>query len=454
MFNLDKEIIASLYLSKAGSAFVEELVDRFGARFGGSDQERAAADFIVEHLQGLGLDSAWKEEFECLGWTRMETSLDLIAPQTRKLDCIALPFCPEGSVEANLVYLGDGDPQAYADNRDRLKGAIAMVSTATPRFYHRAMHRGEKLGRAIEAGAIGFIWMRGEPGGLPETGSARFNRPCEVPAISVSYETGQEMLRLARGGEVKLRIHSTNQIAPTRSYNVIGEIRGATRPEEIIVVGGHYDGHDINQSANDNGAGTAVVMEAARALAPHRDKIDRTIRFVAFAQEEMGLIGSEEYVKKHRGENHVFMLNTDGAGRGSKGTLALQGWSESVSFFRKMLSEMHEGHISVGDRISLYSDMYHFASLGIPSATYASAEAASAGAPRGWGHTYWDTLDKLNPRGIQMDSILLARLLLRLATMEEIPLRKKTPGEFRDKLAEMGFLEVLKYELREIPGSK
>src|SRR5690554_4025579 len=240
-----KKIVGDLYLSRNGADFVEELVEKYGSRFGGSEEERLAAEYIRTKMLENGLDKVEKEEFECNGWTRKETRLSVLDPIVREVDCIALPFCPPGEIEGNLVYLGDGDPQAYADNRDKLKGAIAMVNTATPKFYHRQMHRGEKLGRAIEAGAIGFIWMRGEPGGLPETGSARFNKPCEIPAVSVSFETGHFLLRLARNNDVSLRISSNNTLQRTNSYNVVGEIKGIEKPDEIILIGGHYDGHDI-----------------------------------------------------------------------------------------------------------------------------------------------------------------------------------------------------------------
>ncbi len=445
-------IVSQLHLSRNGANFVEELVEKFGSRFGGSEEERLAAEFIRTKMLEYGLDKAEKEEFECNGWTRKETRLSVFDPIVKEVDCIALPFCPPGEIEGKLVYLGDGDPQAYEDNREKLKGAIAMVNTATPKFYHRQMHRGEKLGRAIEAGAIGFIWMRGEPGGLPETGSARFNKPCEVPAISVSYETGHFLLRLARDKDVSLRIYSDNTIQRTNSYNVVGEIIGSEKPDEIILIGGHYDGHDINESANDNGAGTAVVMETARALANFKGELKRTIRFVAFAQEETGLIGSEEYVKNHLDENFVFMLNLDGAGRGFNGTFSLQGWSENISFFKKLLNEIYETSISVGDRISLYSDMYYFAANGFPAATYASAAPSSSGAPRGFGHTYYDSLDKLNPKAIQMDAAMVAKLLYMLSQMDDLPMKKKTPQEFRDKLEKMGYIEILKYETRKVPG--
>lgn len=449
---IDRQILGDLYLSRGGADFVEAIVDKFGARFGGSDEERAAADYIVEVLKGYGLDKAWKEEFHCMGWTRKPVKLTVTAPVERCIDAIALPFCPPGVVEAPLVYLGDGDPQTYADNADKLKGAIAMVTTANPRFFHRGMHRGEKLGRALKAGAIGFIWMRGEPGGLPETGSARFNQACEVPAISVSYESGHEMLRLGRQGQLKVRIESECVVAPTISYNVIGEITGRTKPDEVIVAGGHYDGHDISQSANDNGAGTAVVLQAARALAPHKESMDRTIRFIAFAQEEMGLIGSYAYVDAHKDENFVYMLNLDGAGRGSRGTFSLQNWSECTAFFRAMFRDIHEGHVTVGDTPSLYSDMYPFAAVGFPASSYTSSDPVSGGAPRGYGHTYWDSVDKLNPRALQLDSIFVARLLARMATIDELPLKRKTPADLGARLKQMGLDEVLQYELREVPG--
>lgn len=378
---IDREIIADLYLARTGLDFLEELVDRFGSRFGGTAQEHGAAEFIAERFRAAGADRVYLESFTCPGWTRNETRLTVTAPVERPADCIALPYCPPGEIEGPLVYLGDGDPQTYADNRDKLKGAIVMVSTATPKYYHRAMHRGEKLGRALEAGAIGFVWMRGEPGGLPETGSARFGRACEVPAISVSYETGHELLRLGKQGPVRLKIASTNENHPVTSHNVVAEFTGRKRPDEVILLGAHYDGHDISQSASDDGAGIAVVVEAARALGVHKDHLDRTVRLVGFAQEEMGLIGAEHHAASHRQGQVRFMLNLDGAGRGSNGNFSLQGWPEATAFFKGLFKEMHEADVSVGDRIFLYSDMYPFAARGIPSATFASQASASAGAP-------------------------------------------------------------------------
>ena len=449
---MDDKILAELYASRAGADFIEELVTKHGSRFGGSQEERDASHFLVQRMLELGVDSSWTESFSCHGWTRKETTLEMTAPFSKAFPCIALPNCPAGMVEAPLVYLGDGDPQSYADYREQLKGAIAMVSTANPAFFHRGMHRGEKLGRAIEAGAIGFIWLRGEGGGLPETGSARFGQNCEVPVISISLETGMEILRAGKKGPIILKIWSNNAAAPTISYNAVGEIRGRTKPNEIIVIGGHYDGHDISPAAVDNGTGIAVILEAAKALATQKGRLDRTIRFIGFAQEEMGLLGSEAYVKAHKDENIVFMLNLDCAGNGYFGRLTLQGWSEDLAWLKQLFGQMHEGHVRIGDAIGTYSDMYHFSAVGFPSGSYASSNPSNnGGAPRGFGHTYWDTLDKLNPRTIQLDAILVAKMIGRFATVNQLPFRKKTPAEITEKLRQRGMAEVMAYELRTLP---
>ncbi len=445
----DRQIVSDLYLSRIGLEFVEDLVDRFGPRFGGSDQEHRAAEYIRERFARLNVDRAETEPFTCAGWTRKDTRLTVVAPVSQEIPCIALPFCPPGEVEGPLVFLGDGDPQSYVVRRDELRGAIAMATTAQPRFFSRQMHRCEKLGRALAEGASGFIWMRGEAGGLPETGSARFGHPCEIPAIGVSYEAGQSIVRMMRGGPVRVRMFSTNQNHPVTSVNVVAEFRGQQRPDDIILLGAHYDGHDISQAAMDNATGVAVVLEAARALAPHKALLRRTVRFVAFAQEEMGLLGARDYAGRHYGEGIQFMLNLDGAGRGINAAFQLQGWPEAIRWFKGLFDQMLEPDVAVGDQIGMYSDMFPFAIRGIPSATMSSQTVgSSAAAVRGFGHTAMDSLDKVSARLIQIEAVRVARLALRLAMVDEIPLARKTPAEIGAKLKALGLDEVLRYEGR------
>ena len=213
-----------------------------------------------------------------------------------------------------------GTEKEYARKKDSLKGKIVLCSSANPED-GRAPHRREKYGWAVDAGAIGFIYMRHLPGGLPETGSLRAGRLGEIPAVAVSYETGAALKRSAEKGETIVVLDAHNESHPTTAWHVIGEVPGQTG--ELIVVGAHYDGHDISQGAGDDATGTCLVLELARLFAPLRGQLRRTIRLMAFACEELGVLGSTEYVKKHRGEmkNIALMVNLDGAvGNGPRGS--------------------------------------------------------------------------------------------------------------------------------------
>jgi Zn-dependent M28 family amino/carboxypeptidase len=276
-----------------------------------------------------------------------------------------------------------------------------------------------------------------------------------VPVIAVSYEVGHELLRLARSGAVEVRIASTNENHPVTSYNAIGELKGTSRPEEIIVVGAHYDGHDISQAAVDNASCVAGILEAARALVPYRAQLSRTIRFVAFAQEEMGLHGAAHHARRHRDENIRFMLNHDGGARGVEGMLKLHGWPEAVPFMQRLLLGLNDADVVVGNAIELYNDGYPFAAHGVPCGTLRSrvlAAGASTGAQRGFQHTAMDTLDKVSAKYIQIDAIRIACLAYELATLDDLPLRRKAPADVAAELTQLGLDAVLRLEGRAVPG--
>jgi Iap family predicted aminopeptidase len=452
---IEREIISTLYPSRGGIDLAEELVGRFGARFAGTIQECAAAEFLLGRFRCIGISAVALETFECPGWTRKTTSLTVTAPLPQQLDCIALPYCPPADVTGTLVYLGDGDPRLVAARDSEIEGAIAMLTSATPLFAPRPVHRSEKIAHALAAGARGVIWMRGAPGGLAETGSIRFGGHVPVPVVAISYETGCELLRLARFQPVTLRIVSTNMSHTVTSHNVVAELPGAAKPDEFIVLGAHYDGHDIGQGAVDNASGVAVLFEAARALVPFRSALARSIRLVAFAQEEMGLYGASHHAQVHAQEAIRFMLNCDGGARSLEALFKLQGWPENVPFIQSIFRELHEPDVTVGDEIEIYADVFPFAARGIPAGTLKSrgaAPGASAGASRGFQHTAMDTLDKLSAKLIQIEAIRVASFAFRLANLEEIPLRRKKPAEIAAHLAERGLDAALRAEQRPLPG--
>lgn len=450
LLQVEKLLVGEIWTSTEVYDNVVTLCDEFGSRFAGTPGEKAAVDFMLKKMQEYGLENVRPEEFEYTGWIRGEARLEVVDPIQREFPCIGLPYSPTAQVEAELCFIGDGHPDTYAKRENEINGRIAMVTTRSPAFLGRGMHRMEKYGRAVAAGAVGFIWMRSDPGLLEETGSLRFNKAAEIPGVGISKETGDALLRLAKKyGKLKLRLTTQSIIKPMKSWNVVGELVGQSQPEDVMVVGAHFDGHDIAPGARDDASGAAVVLEAARALAKHRQYLAKTVRFVCFPCEEIGLIGSFAYIEAHREtlKRHQFMLNLDMAGSGGTKMVMLQGWDELIPYFNDIAARMKQG-FAVASQLSPYSDMYPFAINGVPAAMLGNA--ASMNSSRGFGHTAADTVDKVSLRGLREDSIFVARLMLHLASDTKWPGQHKDFSEMKKKLADQGLLEIMKYESRDI----
>ncbi|MFQ6052945.1 MAG: M28 family metallopeptidase, partial [Candidatus Bathyarchaeia archaeon] len=279
----------------------------------------------------------------------------------------------------------------------------------------------------------------------------------EIPGIGVSKETGSFIVRQMGRGPVRVRMTTTDEVNPAeRSWNVVGEIPGGELRDRLIVVGAHFDGHDIAQGAMDDGAGAVTIMEAARALAKHKGTLKRTIRFICFACEEIGVTGSTCYVDKHRDEldSIDLMINCDGAGRGLRHGFRVSGPQELIGYLQSLADEIGY-RMRVEPSLSAASDHWPFYMQGIPAATFAAtrdpAEVARVG--RGWGHTSADTLDKVDPRGLKEGAATLAQFLIRLAD-EPGAIAERTPiEEIVAYLEEKGLAKTLRIQKKWHPDS-
>ncbi len=440
---LDKTLIAETWTSRELYANLETLCE-FGSRFAGTPSEIQARDFIAEKFRAYGLSNVHLDPFEYLGWWRGTCALNVVAPRAQSFDAISLvysPSTPAGGLRAPLVDVGMGTEKEYARKKDALKGKIVLCSSANPEE-GRIPHRREKYGWAVDAGAVGFVYARHLPGGLPETGSLRAGKLGEIPAVAVSYETGAALKRLAEKGETIVTLDVQNTSHPTTAWHVIGEVRGQT--DEIIVVGAHYDGHDISQGAGDDATGTCLVLELARVLAPLQGQLHRTIRFIAFACEELGVLGSTEYVKKHRDEmKHIaLMINLDGAvGSGSKG-FNTSGLDDVEALLKKIARETDYA-LKLNEKVVTASDNFPFFMEGVPAIAMFARETDRA-LGRGFGHTAMDTLDKVNARDLHECAMVAARVVLHLAAHPDSIGRHRTSEEIKQILIEQDLEAALR----------
>ncbi len=451
---LDHYLIGEAWTSAEAYANLERLCD-FGSRFAGSASSRAARDFILDKFKTYGLSDARTEPFDYLVWTRGECGLKIVAPSVRALrTAISLIYSPNAEqLRAEVVDCGIGSEQDFAkacnvksyddvQSGKLLSGRIAMVTTANPEN-GRTIHRREKYGRAVMGGAIGFIYVNHKPGLLAETGSLRPGRLAEIPAIGIAYEEGWDLARLCKRGKVEVELTIRNQSEPGQGFHVIGDIKGQS--DETIIAGAHYDAHDIALGAMDDGTGTVVVLELARILASLKGQFKRTMRLMAFDAEELGVLGSSEYVKLNKDKlGHIaLMLNLDGAcGPVSSHGFLSSGFKDTEAVLKQYAKEF--GYpLAIRDRVVTASDNFPFMMLGIP-AICMSARVENPALGRGFGHTAADTLDKVAEVDLKAAVMTVARMLARLANHDGALGARRKPDEIKQILIEQDLERPLK----------
>jgi Iap family predicted aminopeptidase len=450
---IEKEMLGEAYISDETQRNLLSLC-KFGSRFAGTQSERKAVTHILKKMEEYNLENPHLEEIEYLGWKRGSTKLEVTTPIHKELDCIGLPWTPSTSlegVEGEFLSLGDGTYVDYELHKKEIAGRIVMTTTFTPPWMRR-QHRCEKLSRAENLGATGFIYAKNDPGMLSETGVASWPPPdtlgriTGIPALGISKEVASYLERLQKVGKVMLKITTNHTSGPDVTWNVVGDIVGKEKKDEIIIVGAHFDGHDIAPGAMDDAAGACIVLEAARLLSRHSDSLKRTIRFITFSGEETGCFGSAGHVLKNleKMESVKFMFNLDGAGRASRPGVMLQGWPDAIPFFRNMSADMGQP-MPVNVSFSIYSDHMPFSLRGIHTATLRGSESfTSFSGTRGWGHTKADTEDKVDIRDLREASVNLARILLRMSTSKELPFTRKSKDEIKLMLKKYEYDVVMK----------
>jgi Zn-dependent M28 family amino/carboxypeptidase len=381
----------------------------FGDRLGGHPGEQQAAALLAETLADAGVADVETQTFGIPVWTRGETSLLIHVhdrDRERTFEARSLPYCPEATVEGPLVDVGYGTPEEL-DAAD-IEGAMVVASTETPPTADRFHHRMEKIGRAAEAGAKGFVFANHRPGQLPPTGSVRVGD--SLPAVGVSYETGEWLREYAEEGAA-VRVNVTASVDPGTSRNVVGHV-GPDTDEELLVCA-HMDAHDIAEGALDNGCGVAVLVAVASMLAEL--DLDRGVRVAALGSEELGLQGSETLAATTDTDSLAGVVNLDGVGR-QRTLRALTHGSEQLGEVAERVVDGVGHPVVVEERPHPYSDHWPFLKRGVPALQLHSQADDDAGHwERGWTHTRADTRDKADPRTIREHAMLTTLLVAELA---------------------------------------
>ncbi len=330
-------------------SLVEDITTRFGPRMAGSDAERRAAEWGARRLKELGFENVAVETFPLAPWVRVDEEGAIVAPYPQPLVVSLLggsPSTPEAGIEADAVVF-----ETFQDLRDApagsIAGKIAVVLQPTVRaqtgagYGYASSIRSQGPTVAASKGAVAFV-MRSlgtHDHRFAHAGSTR--RAADVvPGFAVSPPDADQLRRAAKAGTLRLRLKGEAVVPPSgESQNVVAEIRGRERPDEVIVIGGHLDSWDQGTGAIDDAAGVAITTAALKLIADLPARPKRTIRVVWWGSEELsqpeptpGLSGARAYADARRDAlaSHIIASESD-FGAGVVHSLALPtGWQSGA----------------------------------------------------------------------------------------------------------------------------
>lgn len=401
-------LIGEVFANGRQLDYVSALSDRIGSRLTGTANARRAEEWAEAEMKRLGLSNVRREPYRiAASWERGPASAALVSGgNDRPLAVASYTWTPgtSGAVEGEVVDVGAGRPEDVRRVAAQMKGRLALVvpegadlDSVIYNFYRTA----GLVEELKNAGALAVLLAADKPHSILYTAPVEFTatgRLAVLPTISLAREDVLLMRRLMSQGQTpRVRLDVRNKIGGAfDATNVVGEIVGAERPDELVVVGAHLDSNDLGPGALDNGAGSAAVLETARSVKALGLKPRRTLRFVLFTGEEEGMVGSIAYVEQHRAEmdKTVAALVMDiGAGR-PEGWFSM-GRTDLDAEIRELSAPLAQfGDFAIEHAAFAATDNAPFMAEGVPNLILLQDETPYFPVH----HTIADTPDKIDPR--------------------------------------------------------
>ena len=418
---------------------LRHLTDNIGPRLSGSSQAQQAVEYVAAEMRALGAEVQLEkttvphwvrgaETGELTKWTgqtpgttqkivltalgsSVATAADgLTAPVLVVNSFDDLKRLPEGSVKGKILLFNE-----LFDKR------LAAQGNGGAAYGGSVIYRGAGPMVAASAGAVAAL-VRSVGNAdyrLPHTGMTFYSDGVpKIPAAAVTAEDADLLANLTQQGPVEMRLVLTPQTLPrVESYNVIADWKGSEHPEQIVIVSGHLDSWDLATGAIDDGAGIAVSMEAIHLLKQLNLHPKRTVRFIAWMDEEQGSDGAQTYAKEHASDlaNHVGALESD-LGAGHPGGMTFTGKPELASWMRpvaRVLEPIGASTIEQGPEVG--EDINFLNEKGVPGFTPTQDSRFYFS----YHHTAADTFDKVVPRELNENAAVMTVISYALADSSE-----------------------------------
>lgn len=439
------------------------LVDRIGPRLTGSPKLDQASRWTLEQFKALGLENAHLEPWTIANsWTRGPAMGRVIAPTEQALTLASAGWSPStnGPVRGAVVGVGVLKLEDLQKFRGKLKGAIVLLdrpgateppsnpimtpfdesnlpldhpkNLALEDYRGRSKMMADEVRFLKEEGAAAVLSVSEKWYGMLNMGGgfSREYQPGTLPSAYMTRENATLLWRLLDAGPVEVEVNVQGSFSgkPVTVYNTVAEIKGAEKPDEVVIIGGHLDSWDLGTGATDNGTGSMAVLAAARALVKSGVKPKRTIRFVLFSGEEQGLNGSKAYVAAHKDElSKISGVLVHDTGTGKVLTIGLMhNYAARETIDRVLYPLAKDKSIGLAEpslRSEGGSDHVPFDQAGVP-ASWCIQEVANYEKDH---HSQTDTLDRVQWDDLAEGAQVLAIYAYNVAQLPEMLPRKPTP---------------------------
>jgi carboxypeptidase Q len=422
------------------------LSNNIGPRLSGSPQAQRAVEYVADELRRLGLEVKL-EKLMVPHWVRGVETGELVefpgqAPRTtQKIVLTALGgsvATPPAGLTAEVVVVNNFQ-ELQSLGRNQVAGKIVLFNVKFDRQMAAQGYGGDAYGEvagyrvtgasaAARQGAVASLVrsVGGSQNRLAHTGAMRYAQDApRIPSGAVSSEDADLIASLVKEGRVRLHLIMTPQQLPDAvSYNVVADLKGSEWPEQVVIVSGHLDSWDLGTGAIDDAAGVAVAMQTAQLLKQLRLRPKRTLRVIAWMNEENGLVGGRTYAREHAAElaNHYAAIESD---RGAGHPLGFEakvnaGVLPMIAPVLEILQSQGAGLVRRTEDTE--ADISPIAAQGVPAfglwqdtRTYFN-----------YHHTAADTLDKVEPRELAENAAAMAVLAYALANLPQ-PLPRDPP---------------------------
>ena len=415
-------LIEAALADSAAWARTAELTDRFGHRFSGSPSLERAIDWILAEMRRDGLENVHGERVMVPRWVRGEEGAWLVSPREVELPMLGLGgsvATPPQGITAEVLIVSSFDE--LERRRDEARGRIVLYDVPFTSYGETVRYRMDGAVAAARAGAVASLIRSVGPFSMntPHTGMMSYQEGVpRIPHAAITLEDAAMLHRMAdRGERIVVRLEMDARTLPdVPSRNVVAELRGSERPDEVVVLGGHIDSWDVGQGAMDDAGGSVVAWEAVRLMKELGLRPRRTVRVVLWTNEENGLRGANAYRDQHLDEldRHVLAIESD-AGVFDPIGFGFTGSDEAfriVGAVGELLEGIDAGEVTRGGG---GADIGPIMREGVPG----MGLRVDGDRYFWYHHTPADTMDKLDPREMALCTAAMAVMAYVVADLPE-----------------------------------